>query len=380
MRILNPSSGIFLLVALMASACANGVGETAPGAAFPTEQFEITQAAPLLNSDGSLRQAGWSRREVLTYNPDAILPGERNRLREWDFYAMQNTQGSLSLTVMNIGFITLCAVDWLDFTTGKTATAAFPQLSGDELIRLSSSAHGETVCRRSGDADPVLSFSTIKNERHLKFDFAATSWGPAMRGHFILREHPEQEYLALATPFAADPFAFFYEQKIPGTETVGSLQIDATTVSFTATDAVAFMDWGRGVWPAQLLWRWGAAGGRLADGRRFGLNIGNGYGDPSAGTPDIFVIDGKAHKLGAIEWVYDREHPEKPWTFRSTDGAVDLKLVPQRASDTGLNLILKYNKTLKAYGTLHGRIRLSGGEEFNITTPTAFAEEVQIRW
>jgi hypothetical protein len=201
-----------------------------------------------------------------------------------------------------------------------------------------------------------------------------------MRGQFVVREHNDQEYMALATPFDADPFAFFYEQKIPGTETEGVLQSGANTYSFGATDTVAFMDWGRGVWPEQLLWRWGGAGGRLADGRRFALNIGNGYGNESAATANIFIVDGKAHKLGELPWTYDRKHPDRPWTFRSADGAVDLKLIPRHATDSGLNLVLKYNTTLKAYGRLRGRIRLPGGETFDLDTPTAFAEEVQIRW
>jgi hypothetical protein len=343
-------------------------------------EVEITERGPLLNSDGTLRVAGWSRRETLTFNGEVIHGEPLSRLRRWDFYAVQNTAGTFSLTVMDIGFITLCAFDWLDLKTGETATAALPQLSNEVEIRLSDGGYDSTRCGRRGDPSPVLSFDTVGNERRLRFDFPATSWGPAVSGSFVLHEHEEQEYLALVTPFPSDPFSFFYEQKIPGSVAEGTLQIDGALHAFAATDAVAFMDWGRGVWPHQLMWRWGGAGGRLADGRRFGLNLGNGFGDTSYASANLLVIDGKAHKLGVVEWTYDRAHPEKPWRFRSPDGNVDLTLTPTQPAKTGVNLVLKYADMTKAYGALQGAIRLDDGARVELDTATAFAEDVQIRW
>lgn len=360
-------------------ACAGDEAPTMPVAEVRDGDVEITEPGPLLNADGTLRVAGWSRRETLTFN-DEVIPAEpRERLRRWDFFAVQNPFGTFSLTVMDIGFITLCAFDWMDLRTGQTATAALPQLSDEVEILLSGGGRGKTRCGRRGE-DPTLAFDTVENERHLRFDFPATSWGPAIKGAFVVKEFPGQEHLALVTPFPPDPYSFFYEQKLPTTDTQGSMQIGATTYTFTATDTVTFMDWGRGVWPRQLLWRWGGAAGRLADGRRFGLNLGNGFGDTSYASANLLLIEGKAHKLGVVDWFYDRAHPERPWAFRSADGSVDLTITTVQPAKTGVNLILKYADMTKTYGALKGTITLEGGTRIALDTPTAFAEDVQIRW
>lgn len=345
----------------------------------PAGEVEITEPGPLLNDDGTLRVAGWSRRETLTFNGDVIPAEPRERLRRWDFFAVQNTVGTFSVTVMDIGFITLCAFDWMDLRTGTTATAALPKLSDEVEVHLSGDGHGKTRCGRRGEA-PTLAFDTVDNERHLRFDFAATSWGPAIKGSFVVKEFPAQEHLALVTPFPYDPYSFFYEQKLPTTDAEGTLQIGVTTYTFAATDSVAFMDWGRGVWPRQLLWRWGGAAGRLSDGRRFGLNLGNGFGDTSFASANLLLIEGKAHKLGVVDWTYDRAHPERPWRFRSPDGQVDLTITTERPAKTGVNLILKYADMKKTYGTLKGTVTLDDGTHIDLNTPTAFAEDVRIRW
>lgn len=369
-----------ILTSFALTACAADEAPTSPTSARREGEVEITERGPLLNADGTLRVAGWSRRETLTFNGEAIHGEPLSRLRRWDFFAVQNTAGTFSLTVMDIGFITLCAFDWLDLRTGETATAALPKLSDEVEISLSDGGYGKTRCGRRGAPSPVLSFDTVGDERRLRFDFPATSWGPAVAGNFVVREHAEQDYLALVTPFPPDPYSFFYEQKIPGSETEGRLQIGVTTYTFAATDAVAFMDWGRGVWPRQLMWRWGGAGGRLADGRRFGLNLGNGFGDTSYASANLLVIEGKAHKLGIVNWTYDRAHLDKPWRFRSPDGRVDLTLTTTHPAKTGVNLIVKYADMAKTYGALKGTITLEDGSTIDLDTPTAFAEDVQIRW
>jgi len=45
-----------------------------------------------------------------------------------------------------------------------------------------------------------------------------------------------------------------------------------------------------------------------------------------------------------------------------------------------VNLILKYADMTKTYGALKGRITLEDGTRLELETPTAFAEDVQIRW
>ena len=50
---------------------------------------EVTQTHPLLNSDGSLMEPGWSRKLVQTYSRDRIR-APKFRIKEWDYYLVLN--------------------------------------------------------------------------------------------------------------------------------------------------------------------------------------------------------------------------------------------------------------------------------------------------
>jgi hypothetical protein len=100
----------------------------------------------------------------------------------------------------------------------------------------------------------------------------------------------------------------------------------------------------------------------------------------AAAGENLLVIEGRATKLGVVNWSYDRDHPGAPWRFQSPDGAVDLTLTPVRPLTGGINLVLKYSVLTKAHGGLTGTLRLPDGTVLQVDTPTAFAEEMQIRW
>src|SRR5262249_13227015 len=159
------------------------------------------------------------------------------------------------------------------------------------------------------------------------------SLGPAARGELSLEREPRDEYLSLATPFADDPRAFFFEQKIPGLRAQGTLTVGGVSYAFDRTTSYGIIDCGRRVWPSAVVWRWGC-GLHARDGARHAFNLGNGFGNMSAASENVFILDGVAYKLGPVDWEYDAAHPMQPWRFRDRRGRVDLTLDPV-ASERG---------------------------------------------
>ena len=62
------------------------------------EQHEITQAGPLLDDQGNLREAGYARRMLPVYDRNDVK-GHAMRIKEWDYYLVMNGQFALALTI-----------------------------------------------------------------------------------------------------------------------------------------------------------------------------------------------------------------------------------------------------------------------------------------
>jgi hypothetical protein len=110
-------------------------------------------------------------------------------------------------------------------------------------------------------------------------------------------------YLSLATPFADDPYGFFYEQKVPGMTADGTLTMGDRTVTFAGAGAVT--DWGRGQWPATVTWRWASASGTAG-----GVPLAMNFGERRPRAAQTLVVHD-----GAAPWVQCADAPRHPWTW-----------------------------------------------------------------
>lgn len=70
--------------------------------------------------------------------------------------------------------------------------------------------------------------------------------------------------MVIATPFAEDRQAFYYNQKINCMRASGMVTIGDQTYAFDPADATATLDWGRGVWTYHNTCYWGSAIGVIS--------------------------------------------------------------------------------------------------------------------
>jgi hypothetical protein len=325
-------------------------------------------AGDLLVGDGRLREPGWSRRMLQTWDPSRV--NDAKRLRQWDFFSMASDSAAVNLTLTDIGFVQLASVGVVDFA-GSTKHDASLFKSATDQLTLSTAVEGDASLVVGGVN--AMSFHTTADTTQIDFDIPMSILGQAAKGSFTIRRRPTMEYLSLATPFGEDPHFFFYEQKLEGMTADGMLTVGSN--SWTFSGATAVMDWGRGEWPSQATWRWAGAGGQ-SGGKAVSFNLGEGFGDDTHGTENLVVYDDVAHKLGRVSWTHDAD-PMRDWTF-SGEG-VSLVLHPAAQEAGGLDFGTKYSKLKKGYGKFSGTITVDG-ITISIDNLDGFAEEEQLAW
>jgi hypothetical protein len=360
---MNPVSTLLVLLALTASPV------TPP---HSPEQVEYTSPTPILDRDGMLATAGWSRRGVFEFDK-SLLTVPKTRLRQWDFFTVMTPDHALNITLAHIGFAGFCSVDILDMKSGATVAGAVFHLAPDGNVVHRATSEDTAYCLQDGK--PVMILSKEGAVRTAWFDVPSTPFSPRVRGRVAMQQPDSLDYLALVLPFPGDQRRFFYENKIPGLTADGVVEADGKEYRFRAGEAYAVMDWGRGVWPQNVFWRWGAA-----NSENLSFNLGNGFGDTSKATENIVVVNGKTYKLGELDWFLDRSDYKKPWRFVSSDGKSELTLEPLQEQVVDANALVVKAELHKVYGYYSGRFTLPDGTVVPVERVLGFAEEMGIVW
>lgn len=338
-------------------------------------QIEISAPLPLLDASGKLTQAGWARRPHWQFRAKAVKTAPAN-LRQWDFFTVMDQRAALSLTLANLRFGGFASAELLDLESRRHSLNIRP-FRKLQALQLSAAA-GESAVWRGRDGEHVL-YERDESGMTLDFCLRAKAILPDMHGKLRLHWPRQQESLSCVFPFTEQPGGFFYECKAPAIAAEGTVVIDHKRYDFIAGEAFAVMDWGRGVWPNKVFWRWGAVTFKC-DGRVLGLNLGDGFGDTSAAGENIVIVDGRAHKLGPIDWRLDRKNYLAPWRLDSPDGRALLQFTPVYDQHSNLNLLVKSIRAHRVWGRFAGRVRLDDGSDVQLPPSMGFAEEVWIKW
>ena len=337
-------------------------------------QWEITSTAPLLDPDGTLAAWGWARYPLMVYDRDLIARDKKHRLKEWDYYAVTSPDLYLEITLADISWAVMAAVSFIHYPSGRAGANLYFNLGPDPLLTLPADPYASTTFQRGAH---FVSFDFNERTRILNFDFPASVVGPRIRGEIEVQDDPNEESLSTAFPFH-EPDLFFYTDKIVALPACGEFDVGGRTYSFQPDRTYAVLDWGRGVWPSEFEWGWAVAGG-MADGKRFGFNIGFGEEDNSKGTGNNIIYDGVLHKLGEIEWLQPQDNME-PWRFITPDGRFDMVMEPFHDQSGKLDFIIYSTDTTKVHGLISGRAVLDDGTVVVVDDIIGFAEHCYQKW
>ena len=340
-------------------------------------QHEITKRIPLLNAEGNLTEPGFARSLLPVYRRADVKAGKL-RLKEWDYYLVNNGRFALALTVADNGYMGMDSISLLDFEEGwEITTSPMSLLPLGKIGLPESSLRGDT---RHGGKGYALSFENKgSGTRVLTAQMEKFGQKGALDAEVTLTQEPE-ESMVICTPFKKARH-FYFNQKINCLRAAGEVRYGGKTYVFDPNDSFAVLDWGRGVWTYHNTWYWGSASGAV-DGVPFGWNIGYGFGNCAAATENMLFYNGKAHKLSRVAFHIPGGEKDflSPWTFDSDDGrfTMDFDPVLDRASCTDLKLIKSDQH--QVFGRFTGCAILDDGTEIRVQDFPGFAEKVENKW
>lgn len=344
-------------------------------------QHEVLAPSPLLNNDGSLSQPGWARQPHWQYQRQAIR-APRWRIKEWDYYAVlsDDQQLGITLTVADLGYAGLFALCFLDF-----AQRTFTQVDSLSLLPLGKLGlpavnHLGRISHQSAALN--LDIELQPGSRRLRFaapNLTCADGRRGLEGEILLEQPATLESLNIATSWAENRRAFYYNSKINCLAASGGFSLGGQQHHFDPQRDSGGLDWGRGVWTYSNTWYWASASGLVA-GEAFGLNFGYGFSDRSPASENALIYRGKLHKLDQVQFHFDPDDWLKPWRISSNDGRVELLFIPLLDRNSHLNAVLLVSEQHQVFGHYQGRVILDDGAVLPIDALLGFAEEVRNRW
>jgi hypothetical protein len=337
-------------------------------------QNELTQPRPLLDPNGQLNLAGWSRKPLVDCNlENARFP--RFRIKRWDYYAVFTPDRFFSATIADLGYAGNIFVYTLDFTTGDLHEEGlvFPFGKGIKLER--NPEAGETSF---ANKNASLRFRTDGDERRLTIDWEGFHNGRGIEADIVLHLLPQHESMNIIIPIGAK--RFYDNTKINCMPARGFIQYGDTREMLYPETSIGSLDWGRGVWEYRSYWNWASASGFLPDGQTIGLNLGQGFGDLSKATENALILNGCIHKLGVVKFGYKSGDYMQPWCFTDDEGRLDLTFMPFKDRTARTNLGIIFSEVHQMFGRYNGHVILDDGSHLEIHDLIGFAEEHHARW
>lgn len=349
-------------------------------------QVHITEPASLLTDDGKLACVGYATSQLLNYDRTRIA-ASKLRIKEWDYYLVNDDDYALAFTIGDMGYLALVSASLLDFTKGAFITQSTMGLFPLGRLNMpSSSAQGVT---KFADKRAAMTFEVADGMRRLVVNFADFDNGNPLIAEIVLDQEP-RDSMVIATPWAEDPKAFYYNQKIVGMRAIGEFALGNLHHTFNDANSFGLLDWGRGVWTRDNTWFWGVAQGRQ-NGKCFGMNLGYGFGDTTAASENMTFVDGVAHKLGRVDFgipvrdqdaktVGDRYDLMEPWHVTDDEGRLDLTFTPDIDRCDYIDLKLVVSDQHQVFGLFNGFVKLDDGTVFEIRDLRGSAEAVHNRY
>lgn len=337
-------------------------------------QHEIVTGGALLNKDGSLAQKGYSTRALLQYNREAIKAPPW-RIKEWDFYQVSNDRCCLQMTIGHVSYAGAVTATLFELDTGlKHEISAMLALPFNRLRMPRSAEEGDLLFESK---NMFMSFEAGGDRRILtcraggkkgcSMDIAVTLFAP------------DKTSVVMATPFDEDRRYFYYNHKINCMPAEGTAVINGRKYIFSPDSSFGLLDWGRGVWPFRHSWYWGS-GSCWLDGKRFGFNIGWGFGNTAAATENILFYDGTAHKLGRVHANLQEGGYMSTKRFTSDGDRFNLEFTPLHDNYTETRLLFVDNRCHQLFGKFNGTVILDDGSKLQVKDMTAFIEHAVNNW
>ena len=228
-----------------------------------------------------------------------------------------------------------------------------------------------------------LRYTVKPHRRRIQCVFRDFQDGKTLTADLLMKQ-PEMDSICFATPWKENQKAFYYNQKVNCMPVKGKVNFDGRDYIFDGRKDMAVLDWGRGVWTYDNIWRWGTCSTRLT-GVPFGFNLGYGFSDRSSATENVIFYDGRAHKLQEGVFMIGQDDKGNfnymdPWTISSSDGRCEGSFEPILDRKAKIDMKVIASDQHQVFGHLTGTAVLDDGTELKMRDVIAAIEVVHNRY
>ena len=329
---------------------------------------ELTGSASLTTPDGRLDRAavGWMRAPMLdTSGIDGRRAWGRNK--RWEYWNVMTPAHVVGLTVSSLDYAAVHEVWVFDRLTQTAVHRSVTGILAGSATLPASLGDGPARARArdlSIDIDDVTGGTRLRAEI------------PGASMDIIASRPPGHECLAVVVPWSERRFQ--YTVKDVARPASGSIIIDGVVHDLPDGESWAVLDHGRGRWPYDVSWNWGAGSG-VSGGRVIGVQLGGQWTEGSGSTENAIFIDGRLHKISdELRWEYDTADYLRAWRVRGE--SLDVTFVPFHDKVTRTNLGIVSSRTDQCFGWWSGQFTSVEGEAIAFEGILGWAEDVRNRW
>lgn len=343
-------------------------------------QHEVTGSQRLLDKHGRVREPGWARQPVWKYDRCQIA-APAFCIKEWDYYLAVSDYYAAAFTLSDLGYAGLVSVSLINLADGTEHTETLLTAMPMGRMQLgSSSAEGNVDFKNKR---VHLRYSAGHERRRIQCIFKNFMDGKTLTADLLMKQ-PQMDSMCIATPWQENPKAFYYNQKVNCMPVKGKVSFDGRDYIFDGRKDMAELDWGRGVWTYDNIWRWGTCSTWI-DGKPFGFNLGYGFGDRTSASENVIFYAGKIHKLDEVTFIIpsDKEGASlymEPWAISSSDGRFEGIFEPILDRKAKIDLRVIITDQHQVFGHLTGTAILDDGTEIKMRDVIAAIEVVHNRY
>lgn len=330
---------------------------------------ELTAAVPL-TVDGRLNPeaVGWARRPLV--DTSGLTRGPHRswgRTKRWEYWNVITPTHILALTVSSIDYAAVHEVFVLERVTGRTWSKAATIIPARDVVIPANLGSGlaRGLARNLEVVIEPLSDGTRLRARIPRVSFDVTVTRPE-----------DHDCLAVVVPWSSTRFQ--YTVKDVALPAAGTVTIDGVTMDVPAGTSWAVLDHGRGRWPYDVSWNWGAGSGSWG-GHTIGLQVGGKWTVGTGSTENGLVVDGHLYKIhDELTWVYDLADWRRSWHV--TGGGLEATLTPFHNRQSRTNLGVVAARTDQCFGKWSGSFVTPRGATIAFEGLEGWAEDVHNRW
>jgi hypothetical protein len=302
----------------------------------------------------------------------ANLSGHPLRKKRWNFWNWLDPGFVFSVTLADIDYASFCAVRFIDFESGESA-------SGMSLGRPGRFPMPQEVERSVAYRTAEVLYENVHEDAGAQVTFRGRARdGREIEARFAVHRPAGQESLNVVVPWSRTRFQLNSKHNTLPCE--GWVRVADRRYEMRPDRCHAVQDWGRGIWPWRSFWNW-AVGTGVQDGMRIGVNLGGKWTTGTGSNENGILLEGRLHKIMEdVRWDYDPADDRGTWRVRAEHtSAVDLVLEPRWAERSALNLGILGTGGVCCFGRWRGRIQVDG-RRLEIDGLPGWAEEFSHRW